>query len=332
MDEAGTSEPVGPLVMKFGGTSVGSAARIRDAAHLIAMERGRRPVVIVSAVSGVTNTLLEGVEHAAAGRDPDVQGILAKLRAIHARVATCIDDADDRAAALAEVDGVLEALEPLLRRHRHDGRARPRARRSRRGVRREVLRADRRGGAARHGHRRRLRLGGAVHRHERRLRQRGPARRADADRLRERPRAADRGGHDARRHRLHWPQHGRADGDARRARRLGLQRDGDRRGARRQRGLDLDGRGRHHDDRSARRPAGRAPRRAQLRRGGRTGALRREGDPSARHPAAPAARHPAAHQEHLPPGVRGHADRGGRGRPGRRDGRQGDRDAPRRSA
>jgi aspartate kinase len=110
MDEAGDARRTGPLVMKFGGTSVGSAERIRDAAQLVAMSRGRRPVVIVSAVSGVTNTLLEGVEHAAAGRDPDVQGILAKLRAIHTRVATCIDDADDRAAALTEIESVLEAL------------------------------------------------------------------------------------------------------------------------------------------------------------------------------------------------------------------------------
>ncbi len=105
-----SAAPVGPLVMKFGGTSVGSAERIRDATHLVAMERGRHPVVVVSAVSGVTNTLLEGVEHAAAGRDPDVQGVLAKLRAIHARVATCIDNPDDRAAALADVETTLEAL------------------------------------------------------------------------------------------------------------------------------------------------------------------------------------------------------------------------------
>ena len=104
MNEAGL------LVMKFGGTSVGSAARVRDAVHLVAAERPRPRVVVVSAVAGVTNTLLEGVEHAAAGRDPDVQGILAKLRAIHRQVATVIEDEEERAAALAEVDGVLEAL------------------------------------------------------------------------------------------------------------------------------------------------------------------------------------------------------------------------------
>ena len=110
MDGPGDAALAGPLVMKFGGTSVGSAGRIRDAAHLIALERARRPVVVVSAVSGVTNTLLEGAEHAAAGRDPDVQGILAKLRAMHAYVATAIDDEDERVGALAEIDTVLEAL------------------------------------------------------------------------------------------------------------------------------------------------------------------------------------------------------------------------------
>src|SRR5262249_10692150 len=84
------------LVLKLGGTAVGSAPRVRDAAQLVAAERDRPRVVGVSAVSGVTNTLLEGVEHAAAGRDPDVQGILAKLRAIHQQVATVIADPDDR--------------------------------------------------------------------------------------------------------------------------------------------------------------------------------------------------------------------------------------------
>lgn len=97
--------------MKFGGTSVGSAARIRDAAHLAAAETGRTPVVVVvSAITGVTNTLLEGAEHAAAGRDPDVQGVLAKLRAIHQRAVEVIADEADRAATLVEIDGVLDAL------------------------------------------------------------------------------------------------------------------------------------------------------------------------------------------------------------------------------
>ncbi len=101
----------GPLVMKFGGTSVGSASRIRDAAALVAAEVPRTAVVVVvSAITGVTNILLEGAEHAAAGRDPDVQGILAKLRAIHQRAVTVIADADDRATTFAEIEAVLDNL------------------------------------------------------------------------------------------------------------------------------------------------------------------------------------------------------------------------------
>ncbi len=44
-------------VMKFGGTSVGNAERIRNVAGLVA-ESGRN-LVVVSAVSGTTNALAE---------------------------------------------------------------------------------------------------------------------------------------------------------------------------------------------------------------------------------------------------------------------------------
>jgi len=56
------------LVMKFGGTSVGSAERMRVAARLSAEQRQKRPVVIVvSAMSGITDVLLETTKHAEAG-------------------------------------------------------------------------------------------------------------------------------------------------------------------------------------------------------------------------------------------------------------------------
>ena len=44
-------------VLKFGGTSVGSASRIKDVAKLIA--DGERKIVVLSAMSGTTNTLVE---------------------------------------------------------------------------------------------------------------------------------------------------------------------------------------------------------------------------------------------------------------------------------
>lgn len=55
------------LVMKFGGTSVGSAERMKVACDLIAAEAARRPVVaVVSAMSKITDLLLETTRQAEA--------------------------------------------------------------------------------------------------------------------------------------------------------------------------------------------------------------------------------------------------------------------------
>ena len=45
-------------VMKFGGTSVGTPERIKDVARLV-MGRGKKNIVVLSAMSGTTNTLVE---------------------------------------------------------------------------------------------------------------------------------------------------------------------------------------------------------------------------------------------------------------------------------
>ena len=55
------------LVMKFGGTSVADIEHIRKAAQHVAREAkaGRQPVVVVSAMAGVTNELAGFVQNAA---------------------------------------------------------------------------------------------------------------------------------------------------------------------------------------------------------------------------------------------------------------------------
>ena len=56
-------------VMKFGGTSVGNAERIRSAAAIAAeASKNRAVVVVVSAMSGVTNTLIAAAGKAATRR------------------------------------------------------------------------------------------------------------------------------------------------------------------------------------------------------------------------------------------------------------------------
>ena len=44
-------------VLKFGGTSVGSAQRMKDVAKIIC--DGEQKIVVLSAMSGTTNTLVE---------------------------------------------------------------------------------------------------------------------------------------------------------------------------------------------------------------------------------------------------------------------------------
>ena len=72
------------LVMKFGGTSVGSAERIRAAAQLVAAEKAHRPVVVViSAMSKITDLLLGTMRHAEAGDRAGMDANLAALRKRH---------------------------------------------------------------------------------------------------------------------------------------------------------------------------------------------------------------------------------------------------------
>jgi aspartate kinase len=55
------------IVMKFGGTSVGSAKRIKAVANIIKQNLNREPLVVVSAVGGVTDRLIEAADKALNG-------------------------------------------------------------------------------------------------------------------------------------------------------------------------------------------------------------------------------------------------------------------------
>ena len=69
-------------VVKFGGTSVGSSARMRGVAEIVAQQAAEGPlVVVVSAVGGVTDTLLRGAAEAAAGGS--VIPPLARFHSVH---------------------------------------------------------------------------------------------------------------------------------------------------------------------------------------------------------------------------------------------------------
>ena len=76
------------LVMKFGGTSMGSAERIRVGSEITAGERAKRPVVVVvSAMSKITDLLLDSLRRAEAGDEAGLEANLGKLLERH--VTTC---------------------------------------------------------------------------------------------------------------------------------------------------------------------------------------------------------------------------------------------------
>jgi aspartate kinase len=70
------------LVLKFGGTSVESAERIRQVVDLCAQAKSPQKVVVLSAMSGVTNALIDGAEKALAR---DLGGALSQIEAIRKR-------------------------------------------------------------------------------------------------------------------------------------------------------------------------------------------------------------------------------------------------------
>jgi len=74
-------------IMKFGGTSVGNASCIRKVADIIRAASAESDiVVVVSAMSGVTNKLIEAAVQSEAGHREAVESIFAQLRQRHETV------------------------------------------------------------------------------------------------------------------------------------------------------------------------------------------------------------------------------------------------------
>lgn len=69
-------------VLKFGGTSVGSAESIRNVRNIIAAQSGRK-IVVVSAMSGVTNRLVEISEAVTTGNTKCVDQLMLELKLKH---------------------------------------------------------------------------------------------------------------------------------------------------------------------------------------------------------------------------------------------------------
>ncbi len=105
-------------IMKFGGTSVGDAACIRRVAEIVRSAACDSDlVVVVSAMGGVTNRLLEAAMRAEAGDRSSAAAIFVNIRSQHdAAVNSLIHSPDQRRAVLRKMEECYEQGERLYQR------------------------------------------------------------------------------------------------------------------------------------------------------------------------------------------------------------------------
>jgi aspartate kinase len=106
------------LVMKFGGTSVGSADAIRRTASLIVEGRRAWPgvVAVASAMSGVTDLLLRGAHSAVAGDPDEYREVGRTIRTLHDQaIAELFGESDEARWLSAEIDRHVSRYEALCR-------------------------------------------------------------------------------------------------------------------------------------------------------------------------------------------------------------------------
>jgi aspartate kinase len=99
------------LTMKFGGTSVGSADAIAGVMRITseALAAGDRVILVVSAMSGVTDALITSLREAAAGNRWLYLSASQKLRDRHIETANLLIPAgSDRAAVISEIETLME--------------------------------------------------------------------------------------------------------------------------------------------------------------------------------------------------------------------------------
>ena len=101
----------GPIVMKFGGTSVADGKRMAQAATIVERQLRRRPVVVVSALAGVTDMLLDVASIAPHGDLRRVERRIEALRQRHRSVAQAlIRSTSRRQSTLKALDDKLAEL------------------------------------------------------------------------------------------------------------------------------------------------------------------------------------------------------------------------------
>ena len=105
------------IVIKFGGTSVGDSDRVANAIDIVAERRHRKPVIVVSALAGVTDDLIAASEAACAKKPDEVREIIRRVRDRHEDVAFRLvqHKSDFLEAFLRQLDKQIDDIDTILR-------------------------------------------------------------------------------------------------------------------------------------------------------------------------------------------------------------------------
>ena len=103
-----------PQVHKFGGASLADSTAVRRAVEIIHSHRREPTVVVVSAMAGATDALLEVAQQAGSGDEHAVTALIDQLRTRYAEAARALLPAGrSRGAMLAHIAEVFQELEEL---------------------------------------------------------------------------------------------------------------------------------------------------------------------------------------------------------------------------
>ena len=102
------------LIMKFGGTSMGSPSRIREVASIIAGKNGC-VIAVVSAMSGTTNMLLSIGDMLRTGHRAEAEEAISQLKAKYVNVVDeLLEKVDCHTRAMQRVNTIFDSLASFL--------------------------------------------------------------------------------------------------------------------------------------------------------------------------------------------------------------------------
>ena len=101
------------IVIKFGGTSVGDTAAVQRAAGIVAERVDRKPIVVVSALGGVTSALITMAYQAARGQIIGAIRCVEGLRERHLETARALLSGASQSQVAGELSDIFDELEKL---------------------------------------------------------------------------------------------------------------------------------------------------------------------------------------------------------------------------